>query len=151
MTVCSAPVYYRVFTTRLPFHGVRIDTFLLHTLDPRPSCFLSAHRLQRTPDCVTKWAGLYVVRSTWHCSMAICNCCLKHWNPEFAQGIHVCPNFSDSTWWKGAWYWLIICPRSSPSFSRTYQSSRRGECLNQFLTRKCKGRSESKFTMRLIS
>jgi len=65
MTVCSAPMYYRVFRTRLPFHGPRIDTFLLHTLDPRPSCFLSALdprpsyflsaiRLQRTSDCVTK-------------------------------------------------------------------------------------------------
>jgi hypothetical protein len=150
MAVCSAPMYYRVSRTRFPFYGPRIDILLLHTLYPRPSCFLSAHRFHRTPACVTKRAGLYVVWSIWHCSMTIRDCCLKHRNPLFAQGIHLYPNFSNSTWWKGAWYCLIIFPRSSPSFSRTYQSSRWGECLNQVLTRKYKCRSESKFTMLLF-
>lgn len=102
MTVRSALMCYIVSRTRLSFYGPRIDTFLLHALDPRPSWFLSAHRLQRSPACVTERAGLCVVRNTWHCSMTFRDCCLKHWNPEFAQGIHVCPNFSDSTWWKGA-------------------------------------------------
>jgi len=85
MTVCSAPMCYRVSRTRLPFYGPRIDTFLLHTLDPRPSCFLSAHRLQRTPACVTERAGLYVVRSAWHCSVTFRDCCLKHLNPSLLR------------------------------------------------------------------